>query len=1119
MQKKGVCLHSCGIKFTLFALVFFLFTGNLHAGNDEDYKNTKISLKVKDMELNRVLDTLAEMTKVRFFYNHAQIDVKKKITVDLKNETLDYVLMIVLGGQDVDVEYQINRVVVLKPRPKRAPGTVIIKVSGKVVDAETKETLPGASIVLKENPGMGVVTDMEGDFFIEVPQGITALIISFIGYESETVPLTGELTNMRIKLTPKTEEIEDVVVTGMAPRKVESFTGGYVTVKGSELKKLNPNNLLQALQIFDPSFRILENNSRGSDPNAMPEFRLRGDVQLGGVDASSMQMMVGDYSQRPNMPLFVLDGFETTLQRIVDLDPERVESITILKDAAATAIYGSRASNGVIVFETKKPQPGALNISYSANFGISVPDLTDYNLMNAKEKLEFERQAGLFNTVSQLNYYNHYKQEILRGVDTYWLSEPLRTAIIHRHTLSMDGGDEALRYSLSVNYGSQPGVMKESDRNNLGLNLGLQYRRKKWNISNQLSLSNTKGNNTPYGSFSDYVRMNPYYRKTDENGQYSKIIEQKGMGTGTSRVEIHNPLYNTQFPFKDFTENFNVTDNLSIECAIQENLRVSVGASFTKGTSRMEQFRSMNHTMFASETDQTKKGSYTKNTGESFSWSLNASVNYNFVKDKHLVSMFARWNVDESKSNNVNLSAKGFPNDNMTDFLFGFEMDDRVSGSESTSRSVGVIGQVSYMYDMRYAVDFSVRGDISSQFGSDAGMAPFWAFGARWNVNREKWFENSIISNLVLRGSYGITGSQSYAPYQAKETYTFTNLMFPYPSSDVLGAELMGIGNPELGWSTTENRSLALEIGLWNSRINASFSYYNNYTDELLLEYTLPPSVGFRSMTMNAGALENKGIDIQASVIAIQDYKRQIQWTISANGAHNKNVIKKISNVLKVMNEENLKKKDAPVPIYEEGKSTTQLFTVRSLGIDPATGKEIFLKRNGEKTYVWDPIDKVSVGDTEPKFRGAISSSFTYKNLSVALACSYEWGGYRYNSTLVDKIENSSVVYNLDKRALTQRWSPENPNAKYKSIEIVGQTTESSTRFVQKFNELKFSSISIGYRLDPKDFKFLQACRIASVSLNFSMNDIARLSSVKQERGLDYPFARDFNLSLSVLFN
>lgn len=186
---------------------------------------------------------------------------------------------------------------------------------------------------------------------------------------------------------------------------------------------------------------------------------------------------------------------------------------------------------------------------------------------------------------------------------------------------------------------------------------------------------------------------------------------------------------------------------------------------------------------FLGETDLTRKGSYNKSTGDNVSWSVNASVSYNYTKDKHLLSVFGRWNVDENKSNSVNLSAMGFPNDNMDDFLFAYEMEDRVSGSESTSRTVGIIGQLSYMYDMRFSVDFSIRGDLSSQFGSNTGMAPFWAAGARWNVHREKWLQNTFISNLVLRGSYGITGSQSYSPYQAKETYTYDDLLFPYPSS------------------------------------------------------------------------------------------------------------------------------------------------------------------------------------------------------------------------------------------------------------------------------------------------------------------------------------------------
>ena len=628
-----------------------------------------------------------------------------------------------------------------------------------------------------------------------------------------------------------------------------------------------------------------------------------------------------------------------------------------------------------------------------------------------------------------------------------------------------------------------------------------------------------KGNNSPYGSFSEYTKLNPYYRVKDENGNYTKLIEYKSMGAGTQREEITNPLYNIQFPYKDMTENFSVTDNFAIECAIQENLRVNVAASFTKGTARSEVFKSMNHTDFAGEKDLTKKGSYRKNTGETFTWSLNASVNYNLTFGKHLISLFGRWNVDENQGNSVNLSAKGFPNDNMTDFLFGFEMDNRVAGMESTSRSVGVIGQVSYMYDTRYSMDFSIRGDLSSQFGSNTGMAPFWSIGARWNMHKEKWLENTFISNLVLRGSYGVTGSQSYEPYQATEMYSFRELMFPYPATDVLGAQLKGIGNPDLGWSKTKNRSVALELGFFQNRLNFGASYYNNLTENLLLDYTLAPSVGFRTMTTNVGAVKNEGIDLQLNGLIINDWERNIQWTLGINGAHNRNVVEKISNVLKALNETNLASKDEPLPIYEEGKSMNQLFTVRSLGIDPTTGKEVYLKRNGEKTFVWDAVDKVPMGDSQPKWNGSISSSFLYKNWSMNLAFTYSLGAHIYNQTLVDKIENSKVAYNLDRRAIKARWSKDNPDAKYKSIEIIGNDTPQSSRFVQKENKLTFSSITLGYRFDPKNFKFLQTCRVASLSLNATMNDIAVLSTIRQERGLDYPFARSFNLSLSVLFN
>lgn len=1121
MQKNVSTCRTGRIKLPLFMLMLCLLAGSINARADEPYKLTKVTLRAEQMEFSKALGILEKAADVQFFYNHSQVDPRRKVTVKLIDRPLEEVINALIKGFPIDVEYLPNRVVVLKFRSGVVPGIHTRKVTGTIIDDETGEPLPGASIVIKENKGMGVVSDAAGKFVFEVPEEVTSLVISFVGYDSYELMLDGNVENRKIRLKQTIIHMEDAVVTGMAPRKVEGFTGSYISVKAEDLKKLNPNNLLSALQVFDPSFRIVENNQRGSDPNAMPEFRLQGDVQLGNVEVDDMTLLMGDYSNRPNMPLFILDGFETTLQQIVDLDPERVESITILKDAAATAIYGSRAANGVIVFETKTLKEGALQISYSTNIGLTIPDLTDYNLMDAEEKLEFEKKAGVFKeeVPALANYYSHYRQEILRGVNTYWLSAPLRTIVTHRHNISVGGGDRALRYTFTANYGSTPGVMKDSDRNSMGLSFRLQYRRKKWNVGNQISLSNTKANGTPYGSFRDYTKLNPYYRKTDENGNYTKSIESKNLDYGSSAVDIVNPLYNPQFPFKDLTENFSVTDNFSLECAILEHLRVNANVSFTKGTAKTEKFKSMNHTSFELTRDMTKKGSYDKSTGESFNWSTNVSVSYNPSIGKHIFNLYGRWEIREGKSNSINLSAKGFPNDNMTDFLFAYEMEKRVSGGESTSRSLGVTGQFNYMYDMRYALDMSIRGDLSSQFGANTNMAPFWSVGVRWNAYREKWLKNTFVSNLTFVGSYGITGSQNYSPYQAMEMYSFSDLMFPYPASDVIGAQLKGVANPDLGWSKTKNRNVRMEIGFWDNRLGFSFNYYNNLTDQLLLSYTLAPSVGFSTMVTNAGSVLNKGYDFHVNITPIRDYKRQISWNLSFNGAHNRNKIKKISNVVKKMNEENLKSTGAPQPIYEEGKSTTQLFTVPSLGLDPESGEEIFLKKTGEKTFVWSAADKVAVGDQNPKMNGAITSNFNYKGLSLNLAFSYQFGGYKYNQTLVDRIENASLLYNLDRRAMEDRWSATNRHAKYRPIKKEGQNTPSSSRFVQKFNEFKFTSIGMGYRMDAQKFKFLHYGRIASINMNFSMQDIARFSTVKQERGLDYPFARTFNLSLSVLFN
>ena len=681
----------------------------------------------------------------------------------------------------------------------------------------------------------------------------------------------------------------------------------------------------------------------------------------------------------------------------------------------------------------------------------------------------------------------------------------------------MEGGDEAIRYSLSLNYGDEFGVMKGSDRNNVGLTLSLQYRRKKWNISNSLSMTNTKSHNSPYGSFSEYTKLNPYYRLTDENGRYQQVIEIKPMSSGNSPKTVTNPLYNVQFPNKDLSNNFSIVDNFSIEYAIMDNLRVNGQVSLTKSTARSEQFKSSHHTDFAPEEDLTQRGSYTKSTGESVSWNANAALNYNLVKGKHGMFALLRWDVSSSKSDGINLSAKGFPDDNMDDFLFAFEMDQRVNGEESTQRSVGMTGSLNYMYDQRFSVDFNIRGDLSSQFGADTKMAPFWSVGLRWNMEREKWLEGSIISNLTLFGSVGTTGSQSYSPYQAKETYSFRDLMFPYPSGDVLGAQLMAIGNPDLGWSKTMQKSVSLEFGLWNSRLNATVSYYHNYTDEMLLGTNIQPSTGFSTLTRNVGAVLNEGVDVSLNGLLVNNYENQFQWSLSVNATHNRNVIKKLSNELKEMNRKNQENRNEILPIYEEGESTTVIKSVRSLGIDPATGQEIFLTKDGKPTFQHNYDNEVVVGNTNPDVEGVWGNSLYWKGFSLNLHIRYSLGGQKFNNTLYEKVENISVTglsQNQDKRALYDRWQKPGDKAKFKGISQT-DVTPMSSRFVQDNNYIAIESVRLAYEFPQR---WMERIRFSGLTVSAYMNDICRFSTIKDERGISYPFARSVSMSISVNF-
>lgn len=1109
----------------LMAFIHLTAGNSVQAQNraDDSWKDSKITLRVSNECLGHILNMVAEKANATLVLQGVSIvGINDASQLNVKDMPLDKVFGQLLKGQNVRVRYESGRQIIIEPNELTPKGedAESFMIEGVVMAGDTKETLIGATIAITdgtqaESGAAGCITNIDGKFSLRIKRK-ASIRVSYIGYESQSLQIMHADRDMKIVLKPGGVNMDEVVVTGISKRSKTSFTGNYVTVKGEQLRKMNPNNILKSLQFFDPSFKVLENNSAGSNPNAQPEFQMRGDQSLGlNAKPGSMDLLLDNVSSRPNTPLFVLDGFIVPISRILSLDPERVENITILKDAAATSIYGSKASNGVVVVETKVAPDGALTINYSGNLVIETPDLTDYNMMNARQKLQTEWEAGVYdpNNAISMNEYNRYLRNVLGGVNTYWLSQPLRTAIQHRHSLSAAGGTDLFRYTLDLNAGFTPGVMKDSQNNNKSVNFSMTYRKDNISVGATINLTESNQQNSPYGDFSSYTRLNPYYPTKNANGEYEQILDNyKGSGSNT----IVNPLYNATIGIKDKARNLTIASTLNLEYQATKNLRFSEQLSYTRGMARTEQFLPAEHTKFATETDVTLKGEFSKSTGEMTSWSSNFGVNWNLPVDKHLFSLFGNWTISEDKSDYVNLHATGYPDVHMNDFIFGNKMDEHPSGTESISRQMGLIGTFSYSYDNRYSFDFNISGEMSSRY-AEHELTPFWSTGVRWNAHEEKWLQGRI-SNLVLRATYGITGEQNFSPSDAIEYYTFTGSMKPYTSFPMVGALLAGLNNPNLKWAKTDNLSIGVDVGFWNNRINATFNYYNNITRQLLTNYDLAPSTGFDSQVINAGELQNRGFDASLNVIAYQNIQKGMNWTINVNANHNKNKIRKVSDYLRKMNEEALKSKDAPLPVYQEGQSTTTYYAVRSLGIDPVTGKEVFLTRDGKKTFTWNAIDKVPVDDTNPDVSGTISSNFTWKDLSVGVGFSYKWGGIVYNQTLVDKIENSNIAYNLDKRANSSRWHQPGDVVRFKKFDVNGSETPASTRFIMDDNELKLATFNVGYRFNEDKYNFLRRLSINVLSLNFTTNDLFRISPIRMERGLEYPFARSYTLSMSIIF-
>ena len=562
------------IRLTMKLLLFFSLALVLNTSAiPSKAQQTKVSLNLKDKQLTEVLKLIQQQSGFNILYSNELVKNNRMVSLRIDSDDIHEVMRACLQGNALDYEIQ-NNTIIIKALAAAPQVPQVVKVRGHVIDAKTGQPMPGVTVVAMDGGGAvtGAATDADGLFTVNLPEDIRELTFTFVGYKSVTLPVQTD-KEMTVRLEEEVAEMDEVVVNGYFTKSKNSYTGAVKTITNDQLKSVSNTNIIAAISALTPGLNLVERSDLGSNPNRVPELLLRGMSSF-----SSGTRVV-------NQPTIMLDGVEISMEELYDLDMNEIENITVLKDASATALYGSRAANGVIVIERKKLAEGNIRVNYNLTGNVQFPYLKDYDLLNAREKLEYEKLSRLYTPeqdrwgsvdmdkeqyrLDQL--YNERYKEVARGVDSDWLSQPARTAFSHDHSLRIYGGASNIRYELSGRFNNTQGVMKDDYRRRYALGFKLEY-----HLPNQLTFSNrtnyneTDTKDTPYGSFRNWIDQNPYDRIYDEYGNpnrnlswdnWNPMIDAK---LGNFTLNSNKSITNTTDIRWDINDLFRITGNFNI---------------------------------------------------------------------------------------------------------------------------------------------------------------------------------------------------------------------------------------------------------------------------------------------------------------------------------------------------------------------------------------------------------------------------------------------------------------------------------------------------------------------------------------------------------------------------
>ena len=1111
---RGAFKYSFWLKRLLIMktiVIFMCLFGLMSSFAETDAQNSRLDFQIEKGTVKDVLEVIENQTGLSFMYDNQILDVNRIVTLKANNQSVEEVLQSLLLEENLKYE-RVNRYIIISANNPNA-GQQVENITGTVIDKQGAP-LPGVTVIIKGTTN-GTVTNVDGKYVIsDVPENAT-LVFSFVGMKPQEI-LVGSQSIIDVTLADETIGLDEVIAIGYGTQKKRDVTGSVQSISSKELENIPVAQIAQKLQGKTAGVEILQTTGI---PGQGMSIRVRG---AASINASSN-------------PLYVVDGFPI-VGDISVINPDEIESISILKDASATSLYGSRAANGVVLIKTKQGSLGKTQISFNAYYGVqTVPQKGRPDLMNAREFAQFQkeiREEKAEYTGSTPNIPEEYQNPSQYGKGTDWYNVLLRNAPIQSYNLTVTANKDKLRTSVVGGYLQQDGVLINSSFSRFSLRINTEYdinERIKLavNVAPSHSISatpNSDGSLWGGGILEAAILTSPLAEAENEDGSLPLLAN----GTGL----FPNPnWYRVAQEIKNDTKETRLLANAYLDVELLDGLHFKTSANIDLDNKQLLYFfPSTSGGVFAPPPQKTKAAI---TTSSYYSWLTENTLTYTkTIKEDHHFDALLGYTAQRFRYDYSKLSGTDFPDDQVTTLNAAATTTGTSNINEWSMLSW--VSRLNYNYKGRYLLSLSMRSDGSSRFGSDNRWGNFPSVSAGWIASDENFLSSATkLSYLKFRGSYGITGNNNIGNYSYYAAVNSANYVF----NNVLGSgkATTSLSNSELGWERTSQLDLGIDIGLFKDRVFLQYDYFRKYTTDMLYSLSVPQASGFDDFTTNAGEFKFWGHEF---VVSTKNMVNEFKWNTDFNISFIRNEVidlgPDIDFIGGLTGNPHITRVGEPIGMFI-GYVFDGIYNNQS-ELDAAPKHSTSMvgtvrMKDTSKDGVINDDDRTIIGNPNPKFIFGLTNSFQYKNFDLNLVVSGAVGNKIMNRSL-ESLNNLDGVFNVT-RDVANRWrSPEDPGDGQHPRVAYGTALARSmnSRWVSDGSYATIKNITLGYTVNTLEkLKYFKSIRLYTsiqqalviTKYNGSNPEVSYNGSDALGQGIDwsaYPVPRTISFGLNLNF-